>query len=124
MSPAKRFSTCKWVDDANSGIREIGTVSSSNREPMDGRGRRDEAIFDRHGLPGYPKPREQFRPFQSCVRVPRQAVETPNSFLKPAFQGSPLSANCDSEFSFFGSGVGLVGSTRSQSPGPARGSAQ
>lgn len=70
---------------------------------MNGRGGRDEAVFDRHGFPGSPKPSEQFRPFKTCIRVPRQALETPNSCLKPAFEGSPFSSlrkdeNSESQF--------------------------
>jgi len=62
--------THKRVDDAYAGIYEIGTVPRGDRELMNGRGRCDEAIFDRHRFPGGPKPRQQFRPFQTCVRIP------------------------------------------------------
>jgi len=97
------ISTDKRVDNTYAGVHEIGTIPRGDRELMNGCGGRDEAIFDRHGFPGFPKPRKQLRPFQSCARVPRQAVETPNSCVEPAFQCSPLSSpgkneNSESQF--------------------------
>lgn len=100
---SQTVSTDKRVDDAYAGIHEIGTVARGDRELMNGRCSRDEAVFDRHRLPGFPKPRQQFSPFKTCVRIPRQAVETPNSCIEPAFQRSPLSSprkdeNSESQF--------------------------
>jgi len=50
--------THKRIDDAYASIHEIGTVPRGDREVMNGCGCRDEAIFDRHGFPGSPQPRQ------------------------------------------------------------------
>lgn len=64
------------IDDAHASVHEIGTVSRDDRQTVDYRRRRDEAILEWHGFPGSAKPRQQFRPFQTRVHVSRQAVET------------------------------------------------
>ena len=78
------------IDDAHASVHEISTVSRDDRDTVDDRRRRDEAVLDRHGLPGCAKPRQQFRPFQSRVRVPGKTVETPDPSVEPALQGSPF----------------------------------
>jgi len=82
----------------------MSSASRGDRQTVDDRRRRDEAILDRHGLPGCAKTRQQFRPFQARVRVPRQTVETPDTRVELAFQSGPLSSlgedeNPESQFS-------------------------
>ena len=78
------------IDDTHAGVHEISTISRGDRQAVDGRRRCDEAILDRHSLPGCAKTRQQFRPYQARVRIPGETVETPDSRVEPAFQGSPL----------------------------------
>jgi hypothetical protein len=82
--------TDERINDAHAGVREIRTVSRGDCQAVDGRRRRDEAIFDRHGFPGSAKTGQRLRPFQAGIRVPGQKVETPNSRIEPAFESSPL----------------------------------
>jgi hypothetical protein len=83
-------SSSERIDDAHASVYEISTVSRDHRQTVDDRRRRDEAILDWHGFPGCAKPRQQFRPFQSRVRIPGQTVKTPDPRVEPAFQGGPL----------------------------------
>src|SRR5256885_2078618 len=83
-------STNERIDHAHASVYEINTVSRGDRQTVDGRRRRDEAILNRHGFPGCTKTRQQFRPFQARVRVPGQTMETPGSRVEPAFQGCTL----------------------------------
>ena len=78
----------KRIDDTHANVHEIGTISRGDRQTMDQRSRRDEAVLDRHGFPGCSKTRQQFRPFQPRVRVPGKTLETPGPCVEPAFQGS------------------------------------
>ena len=87
---AIKTSTNEWIDDAHAGVLEISTISRDDRQTVDERRRRDEAILDRHGFPGRAKTRQQFRPFQPRVRVPGKTMETPDPRVEPAFQGGPL----------------------------------
>jgi hypothetical protein len=61
----------------------------TDRQTVDSRSRRYEVILDWHGFPGCAKLRQQFRSFQSRVRVPGQTVEMA-ARVEPAFQGGPL----------------------------------
>jgi len=78
------------IDDAHPSVHEISPVSRGDRQTVDDRRRRDEAILDRHGFSGCAKTRQQFRPFQARVRIPGQTVETPDPRVEPVFQGGPL----------------------------------
>ena len=96
-------STNERIYDAHASIHEIRTVSRGDCQTVDGRRRRDKAVLDRHGFPPCAKTRQQFRPFQPRVRVPRKTVETPDPRVEPAFQGGPLPSlrkdqNPESEF--------------------------
>ena len=99
----RETSTNERIDDAHVGVDEISTISRGDRQTVDDRSRRDEAILDRHGFPGCAKTRQQFRPFQPRVRVPGKTVKTPGPRVEPAFQGGPLPSlgkdeNPESEF--------------------------
>jgi hypothetical protein len=85
----RETSTNERIDDVHAGVHEISTVSRGDRQTVDDRSRRDEAILNRHSFPGCPKTRQQFRPFQSRVRIPGKTVETPDPRVEPAFQGGP-----------------------------------
>jgi hypothetical protein len=96
-------STNEWIDDTHAGVHEIGSISRGNRQTVDERRRRDEAILDWHGFPGCAKTRQQFRPFQPRVRVPGKTVENPDPRVEPTFQGGTLPSlgkdeNPESEF--------------------------
>jgi len=96
-------STNEWIDDTHAGVHEISTIARGNRQTVDERRRRDEAILDWHGFPGCAKTRQQFRPFQPGLRVPGKTVENPDPRVEPTFQGSPLPSlgkdeNPESEF--------------------------
>ena len=80
------------IDDTHAGVHEISTISRGDRQAVDGRRRCDEAILDRHSLPGCAKTRQQFRPAQAGVRVPGQTVEPADARVEPAFQCRPLSS--------------------------------
>ena len=81
---------CANGSTISTGFREIDAVSRSDRQTVDNRGRCDKAILDRHGFPGFAKMRQQFRPFQACVGIPGNAVETAGPCVEPAFQRGPL----------------------------------
>jgi len=83
-------STDEWIDNTHAGVHEISTISRGDRQTVDDRSRRDEAILDRHGFSGCAKARQQFRPLQPRVRVPGKTVETPDPRVEPAFQGSSV----------------------------------
>ena len=83
-------STNERIDHVHASVDEIGTVSRGDRQTVDGRSRRDEAILNRHAFPGCAQTRQQFRPFQARVCVPGQTVETLDPLVEPAFQGGPL----------------------------------
>lgn len=55
LLPVPETSNNERIDDAHAGVHEIRTVSRGDRQTVDGRRRRDEAILDRHGLPDSPK---------------------------------------------------------------------
>ena len=59
---AKGFSNRKRSDDPYAGIYEIGTIPRGDCEAMNGSGRRDEAIFNRHRFTACLKPREHVKP--------------------------------------------------------------
>jgi hypothetical protein len=86
LCPPDTLSTGEWINDSNTGIREIITVSGCDRKIVNDGRRRDEAIFDRHGLSVRAKARQQFRPFQTRVPIPGQTTETRNPSAEPAFQ--------------------------------------
>ena len=93
----------EWIDDADTGIHEITTVSRRDCQSVNDRRCRDEAILNRHGFPGCPKTRQQFRPLQTCLGVPRHTVKTAGPCVEPAFQRCPLPAlgkdrNSESQF--------------------------
>src|ERR1017187_4111916 len=99
----RKTSTNEWIDDTHAGVHEIRTISRGNRQTVDERRRRDEAILDWHGFPGCAKTRQQFRPFQPRVRVPGKTVQNPYPRVEPTFQGGPLpplgkDENPESEF--------------------------
>src|ERR1039458_4517803 len=84
------ISTNEWIDDTHAGVHEIDTISRGDRQTVDDRRRRDEAVLDRHGFSGCAKTCQQFRPFQPRVRVPRKTMETPDPRVEPAFQSGSL----------------------------------
>ena len=90
LSFVRETSTNEWIDDTHAGVHEISTISRGNRQTVDERRRRDEAILDWHGFPGCAKTRQQFCPFQPGVRVPGKTVENPDPRVEPTFQGDPL----------------------------------
>jgi hypothetical protein len=77
---ARQASTNERIDNVPTGLREIDAVSRSDRQTVDNRCRCDEAILDRHGFSSFAKTRQQFRPFQSGVRIPGKTVEMPGPF--------------------------------------------
>src|ERR1019366_5003160 len=83
-------STNEWIDDTHASVHEISTISRGNRQTVDERRGRDEAILDWHGCPGCAKTRQQFRPFQPGLRVPGETVENPDPRVEPTFQSGPL----------------------------------
>jgi hypothetical protein len=48
-------STNEGIDDGYASVHQVRTVSRGNRETMDGRRGRDEAILDRHGFSRFAK---------------------------------------------------------------------
>ena len=76
----------------HAGVPEVSTVSRNDGQTVNGRGRRNEAILNRHGFPGCTKTRQQFCPLQARVQVPGQAVNTLDPFVEPPFQRSTLLA--------------------------------
>ena len=75
----RETSTNERIDDAHAGVQEIGAISRGDRQTVDGRRRNDEAVLDRHGFPGCPKTRQQFRPFPARFCLPRSRRSTSNS---------------------------------------------
>ena len=102
------------IDDTHAGVHEIATILRGDRQTVDDRSRRDEAILDRHGFSGCAKTRQQFRPFQPRVRVPGKTVETPDTRVEPAFQGTPLPSLGQDEYpeSEFTENDGIDGNIR------------
>ena len=103
LSFARETSTNEWIDNTHAGVNEISAISRGNRQTVDDRRRRDEAILNWHGFPGCAKTRQQFRPFQPGVRVPWKTMENPDSRVEPTFQDGPLPSlrkdeNPESEF--------------------------
>ena len=41
----------EWIDNAHAGVHEISTVSGGDRQAVDSRRRRDEAVLNRQGCP-------------------------------------------------------------------------
>jgi hypothetical protein len=50
LCPRDTLSTGEWINDSNTSIREIITVSGCDRKIVNDGRRHDEAIFDRHSL--------------------------------------------------------------------------
>jgi hypothetical protein len=76
--------TNERIYDAHASVQEISPVSSGDGQTVDGRGRRDEAVLNWHGLSGCAKTRQDFRPFQTRVRVPGQTMKT----VDPGFEST------------------------------------
>ncbi len=87
---ASENSASKRVDDAHTGVDEISTISSGDRQIVNHSRRRDEAVLDRHRLPGSTKMCQQFCPFQPRVGVPGKTMESSDSRVEPAFERVPL----------------------------------
>src|SRR2546428_733871 len=63
----------------------------------------NETVFDRHRASGRTKRGKQLRPSHPRLRLPRQAVQPLNAFVKPPFQPSsalPLGQEKDAEPDF------------------------
>lgn len=73
-----RDSSDEGINDGHTGLSESDVVTRNDRQTVHHRGRCDEAILDRHCIPDFAKVRQQFRPFQARVRIPRKAVKTPD----------------------------------------------
>ena len=80
------------IDDTHAGVNEIRTVAGGDGQIVEKRRGRDETVLDRHGLAGPPEVRQQFRPLQAGICVPRQTVEMSDSSVEPSFQSRPLPA--------------------------------
>jgi hypothetical protein len=87
----REISANEWIDDAHAGVHEIGAISRGDRQTVDDRSRRDEAILDRHGFSGCAKTRQQLRPFQPRVRVPRQDSGDARPPRRTSVPGRPAS---------------------------------
>ena len=79
VHPGAQASTGEGIDNLNASLRKVDEVSRYDRQTVSNRGRRDEAVLDRHGFPGFAEMGQQFRPFQAGVRIPGKTVETPDS---------------------------------------------
>ena len=92
----RQASSKERINDLHTRLREIDSVSRSDRQTVDNRCRCDKAILDRHSSPVFAKTCQQFRPFHAGVRIPRKAVEAPDACIEPTFQRrSPLSLGKD-----------------------------
>ncbi len=88
-----RWDACsvgEWINDSDSGVHKISAVSRGDRQAVNHGRCRDQAILNRHRFPGCPKARQQFRPFQTGIRIPRQTMEMPDPRVEPAFQARSL----------------------------------
>src|SRR5262249_20559153 len=98
-------STCVWlvtsgsfqgllegVDNAEAGFLEIDAVSRDHHQVVDQCRGGDKAVFDGHGAPGGTKTREQLRPPQARLRLPRQTANPLDARVEPPLEaGTPPS---------------------------------
>jgi len=95
IAPAARFcravrSANERIDDAHAGVHKIAAISRRDRQAMDGRSCCDQAILERHRFSSAAEARQQFRPSETCIRVPWETVETPDPRVEPILQGRPF----------------------------------